>query len=302
MMNKLILLLLSVLSAGAVMSQTVLINRPASFPLDDSFSTVSTESDRFGDITYIFPADLFTIEEEVTLSSAEFYGEKIIGSFDDLSALSVFIMPHTTGDVPSLNPMESEPLINLWRILPGEGFEVIYENSNDEMDVAVDFTLANGGAPIVLAPGDYWMCVVAYSPDAGAGDPTLSWQWRFSPGQPSLSPKLMRHTTMAWNSVEDAITATAMAWKLEVESATSIEENILSDVSVYPNPTSDYLQLELLSEKVILACSLIDLLGNRSSVEFHGRSVDLSSTSAGVYFLEVRTTLGIFGQKVVVQN
>ena len=52
---------------------------------------------------------------------------------------SVFIMENTTSNTPNIDPNAGGALFSLERIQEGAGFDVIFENGDDEFDVRFDF-------------------------------------------------------------------------------------------------------------------------------------------------------------------
>ena len=84
---------------------------------------------------------------------------------------------------------------------------------------------------------------------------------------------------------------------------TGINENILKDVEVYPNPTSDIITLKGISS--LYDVSYIHLLDNKGAllrkIGINETQVDLSSFSAGIYFIEINHQLGNVRVKVVKQ-
>ena len=102
---------------------------------------------------------------------------------------------------------------------------MILEDDNDRYDVRVDFTLANAGEALTLPAGEYWLVAAAYGEDAGAGDPTLSWTWRFSDSTSPYAPLEVKDQfgeMPAWEPVDNfrsGTTATAMAWTLKAVAA-----------------------------------------------------------------------------------
>ncbi|MFN3201432.1 MAG: hypothetical protein ACE366_23725 [Bradymonadia bacterium] len=203
-------------AGGGEPMEVELVDRPATFALNDEFSKLAHESDRFGEITYGYSADAFTLDAPTTLLNAEFFGEYQSGFYRELPGFSIYIFANGEGDVPDGNPANGEPLVRLERIQSGQGASGI-ELEDDGYNVQVDFTVANEGVPVALPPGDYWMVAAVYGPDAGAGDPTLSWFWRFSPFEAPYTPQYASNQSPAWVPVVNFRSdraAEAMAWTM----------------------------------------------------------------------------------------
>ncbi len=199
-----------------------LVNRITQAPLDDTHSKLSHESDRFGEDTYGYSADSFVLTERTALATADFFGETILGFYRELPGFSIYILENAPNNKPDGNPNLDEALISLERIAPGQGVETILEGEdNDAYDVRVDFTAANGGQPLTLPAGEYWLVAAVYGPDAGAGDPTLSWTWRFSSFTSPYPPQYTSNQfgpDPEWEPVvnfRSNVTASSMAWTMD---------------------------------------------------------------------------------------
>ena len=74
-------------------------------------------------------------------------------------------------------------------------------------------------------------------------------------------------------------------------------------MKVYPNPTSDIITLKGINS--LTDVSYIHLLDNKGSllrkIEINETQVDLSSFSAGIYFIEIKHQLGSGRIKVIKQ-
>ena len=293
----------SLISICTVNAQILLVDNPADLPLGDTHSKVATESDRFGDDTYVYPADNFSLSETTKLISADFYGEKIIGSFDEITAFSIYIMNNSSSDTPDVDPNIEDALIHLERIEPGNGFEIIFENGTDEMDIRVDFTEANGGEDLILPPGDYWLVAAIYSPDAGAGDPTLSWQWRFSGNSSTLIPQQIGDSSPNWSNLNDqGINASSLAWSLTVDGELSVIDNNLNNAIIYSNPATNIVTIVLSNEQQLLGTTIFGLDGKKINIANDEKYIlNLSGLMAGVYLLNIETNYGTINKKVIVR-
>lgn len=81
----------------------------------------------------------------------------------------------------------------------------------------------------------------------------------------------------------------------------SVESNLLSKVSVYPNPTSEILNLKVPSNVEVTQVTVFDLLGKDTGVSYNNGVVNTSGLSQGVYLLKVETSAGTLTQKIVKQ-
>lgn len=81
----------------------------------------------------------------------------------------------------------------------------------------------------------------------------------------------------------------------------SVDKNLLSQVSIYPNPASDILMVKLPSTVEVNNAVLYDVLGKNTGVTLVNGELNVSSLSRGVYILTLNTTAGTLTQKVVKQ-
>lgn len=75
----------------------------------------------------------------------------------------------------------------------------------------------------------------------------------------------------------------------------SVASNTLYNVAIYPNPTSDFLTVQLDNQQ-IKTMAIYTLKGDRINISQQSNTVDVSKLSQGIYFLSLTTT---DGKKVV---
>jgi hypothetical protein len=87
--------------------------------------------------------------------------------------------------------------------------------------------------------------------------------------------------------------------KLKATNPLSIESynNILEDVFVYPNPTSNYVNIGDLKDIIIQNLSVYNLQ-NQFLFETDDDKIDISSLPSGIYFIKVKTNNGEIIKKV----
>ena len=79
-----------------------------------------------------------------------------------------------------------------------------------------------------------------------------------------------------------------------------VNENALSDFSVYPNPTTGVLTVQ--SKTAIVQIEIHSLLGQLVLSNTNQNTIDISSVSQGVYFIKVMDENGDFGAQKVVKE
>mgnify|MGYP003629800729 CR=1 FL=1 len=83
------------------------------------------------------------------------------------------------------------------------------------------------------------------------------------------------------------------------EEVLSVNDNLSSQVSVYPNPATDVINIKTPSNIQVTGATLYDLLGKNTGIVFANGQVDVSGLSRGVYMLTVDTNEGSLTQKIV---
>ena len=113
-----------------------------------------------------------------------------------------------------------------------------------------------------------------------------------------------------WVIVTDDILCESDTAFFEVtDLVTDIADIIISNLSIYPNPTSGLINIDF---KVIgpinFEVRIINIIGERLFFDnlksFEGEysmSLDLSNFSKGIYFLEIETNDGVINKKLILQ-
>ena len=94
------------------------------------------------------------------------------------------------------------------------------------------------------------------------------------------------------------------AWVMNVvgeDVALNTDENALSQISIYPNPAKDVLNIAIPSSVDLKSVSLFDVLGKRANVSLVNGQINISDLAVGIYLLNVETTNGTLTQKVIKQ-
>jgi hypothetical protein len=81
----------------------------------------------------------------------------------------------------------------------------------------------------------------------------------------------------------------------------NVNSNALSQVAVYPNPTSDVLNIQTPANVDVTSVVLFDILGKKVNADYNNSAINMTSLSQGVYILKVETSAGTLTQKVVKQ-
>ena len=89
--------------------------------------------------------------------------------------------------------------------------------------------------------------------------------------------------------------------------ATGIDSEILSNISIYPNPSSGMFTIEF--KRVTEKNSNISIVNSIGNIVFSeeliigesSKNIDLSEFSKGIYLIELQTELGFYKKKIILQ-
>ena len=79
----------------------------------------------------------------------------------------------------------------------------------------------------------------------------------------------------------------------------SVNDNVLSQISLYPNPSTDLITINIPSSIELESTILYDLLGKVVLSNSNNNQVNLSSLPTGVYILKITTSNGSITKKVI---
>jgi hypothetical protein len=89
---------------------------------------------------------------------------------------------------------------------------------------------------------------------------------------------------------------------VEIIAATS-EFELNSGLEVYPNPTNDYLNVQLSDSRLkATTLSVFDMTGREVLRKPFTQRLDVSTLTAGNYILAVNTNEGVLREKLVISN
>ena len=92
-------------------------------------------------------------------------------------------------------------------------------------------------------------------------------------------------------------------YKVNIVASSGLEENNLDGLSIFPNPTNDFITIDLTSGNAIVnEIKLVDLTGKTlltSTIINNSTKLDLHTLSAGVYHVIVNTNLGSVTRKII---
>ena len=86
-----------------------------------------------------------------------------------------------------------------------------------------------------------------------------------------------------------------------VPATAGVDDNVLSQVAVYPNPVSETLNIKVPSSIILQSAILYDVLGKDTGIQLSDGSMNTSNLAKGVYLLHIKTSSGTLTEKVVKQ-
>lgn len=294
-------LLLTALLAGTVsFAQNVIIDRPA----DNQTGLIATRGD---DGVGVYTADYFELSSETGLGEVTFFGfvDKIPPLQPHVEAFNIFIFANDNG-MPLGNPDNSQSaILSLENIAPSN-FSLVEETGNATFTVGI--TQANGGDQVVLPAGVYW--ISAFPSVIGGADGDGRWNWFGSySNSPQIPPVLIDPTDFFgigatnWSNIEGLIGQSfpGFAWSMTDEAILGAQENSVDSVSVFPNPTTDVLNVKFPASVSLLDIALFTLQGQRIDVPHSNGVLDVSGLANGVYVVRATTATGVYVEKIVKQ-
>lgn len=78
-----------------------------------------------------------------------------------------------------------------------------------------------------------------------------------------------------------------------------MNDNILSNVSIFPNPATDILNVKLPSNVEVISADLFDVLGKKTGVSFNNGELNVSGLAKGFYILNIKTSAGTLTEKII---
>ena len=86
----------------------------------------------------------------------------------------------------------------------------------------------------------------------------------------------------------------------DCEEALSIDKNQLKEsISIYPNPVSDILRIQILNQIQLKKIQIYNVIGELLKEEKIYNTVQISDLSTGIFFVKIETDIGIFNTKIV---
>ncbi|MDX1317143.1 MAG: T9SS type A sorting domain-containing protein [Xanthomarina gelatinilytica] len=295
MKKNYILFLFTTLFVFATNAQTVLFDQPVN-------GTSGIVSDNFSDGTSsVYTADDFSLSASSNIGVITAYGFQNDGNLETLATgVDIFIYADAAGS-PNSNPtLPGTGLLELVNLSPSSSALDIIPNGTGGYDIVVNVYTALG-SNLTLAAGTYWLVVAPYVTSTGsnrwnwyqATDGTLSQAKLIDPGN------VFGAGATSWTSLTAlGLSFSSTAFKIE-ESILSVDEFSLSNVSVFPNPVQDELNIQLHNSITVKQVSVYSITGQVVLKAQNTRKLDVSDLSPGVYLMKIETDRGDVTRKII---
>ncbi len=90
-----------------------------------------------------------------------------------------------------------------------------------------------------------------------------------------------------------------LTYDLPSEPISATANEVTKSINIYPNPTSDYINIELLDDYTLIEITLLDISGRViKQVSINDKKIDISSLAKGNYILRVVTENGISSKQI----
>ena len=83
------------------------------------------------------------------------------------------------------------------------------------------------------------------------------------------------------------------------DAVTSVNDNLASDINIFPNPISDKLNVSIANSIEVNSAILFDILGKNTGIKLENGVMNTANLSAGIYLLKIETESGELTQKII---
>jgi len=217
------------------------------------------------------------------------------GSFSENYLLGVKFTLSNLGTLNSINMIGN-----------GSGSNIQMAVYDDNAGVPNDLVISSGVTtvgtgvvtlpvtPTQLMPGDYWIMAIYQS------------FGNHSNVDQSISGNVVYYTSLVFGN---PIPTNASGFSsylnqdflyfLDITCILGVNDALENMVSVYPNPVTDWLLLDMPMDVKITNSTLYDISGKNTGMKLIGKSINTSSLEKGIYLLTIETTMGSLNKKII---
>ncbi|RMB56159.1 T9SS C-terminal target domain-containing protein [Dokdonia sinensis] len=303
-MKKITLSLFLLLTGAVCTAQDIIVDQPV-----DTGATGLISFEGNNDVG-VYCADDFELTETTMLGSLDVYGftgsnANPTSDFTALTGISVYIYEDDNG-LPAGDPSQDGTGVIELSNIPSSSFELVEADDSRLADfININLTEANGGTPLSLDAGVYWLAVFPNVDETFDTAGANRWNWlASSAANTGTEPVLIDPDDVfaggftSWSNISTLIDASfpSFAFTLRDDQELSVTDNVLADnISVYPNPTNGDLNISSSRSFGRLNISVINVAGQQVlSTTIEGVNGTLNSTKlpSGIYFAEISSNQG----------
>ncbi|TXB63483.1 T9SS type A sorting domain-containing protein [Phaeodactylibacter luteus] len=310
-MKKLTLLLLALTAFLTAKSQQVFHSQPSN---NDDESILPSSYSNWEDWG-AYQADDFTLTENQTqISEITVFGLQDYIFSVYFQGLDVYIF-NNANNIPDGLPTPENPQSNAlyaFTDLNNGSDYAITSLGGDLYDFTIDLTSANNGNDVILDAGTYWVSVVPRFSYSGASItstyPVIFWRWFGSSNQNDGYDAVFVDPT---NHFEQGLTdwvpvysvnsdlSSTLAMVISGDNVSSVSSAVKELISIYPSPSSDFLNINLPKGISVSKVEVFDAQGKTQQASMNNNTLDIQSLATGVHFLRIQTNSGIITKKFV---
>ncbi len=258
----------------------------------------------------IFDAVNFILTEETNIKSITTSGVNPDGSLSNtLTGFSMYIYNNNNGKPVSDPSHPATGILEIINLSPTDPALTIENPVGGVYNFRMNVTLANGG-DFILSPGNYWLSVAPHLNIDGLNEYA---RWYWSEGtQPTNSANAhlidvddhigLGYTT--WTSfplVPLGAEFKGLAFTIEGMPMLSINNHILTQLKLTPNPADDFVSLSIPPQVKIEGVEIYNMLGAEIETRVINNQIDVSTLQSGVYIMLIETSAGSISKKLVIK-
>lgn len=275
-------------------AQSVIFSQPHIGNYGSSFNSSTSNN---GDLIGL--ASSFNLTQTSTITKINIFGRQTQLNLPSLSTGFILYIYSDNNGVPAGHPIlqTGTPIASINVTNSSQGYSLVNTGDNNYV-YSIDVPALTGSVTL-QANTKYWLFFVAklnqtyidvYSSE------NFSW-WGASDGTPGF----MRISNL--NGAASYPSWTIHSYNgaaFSIEGSTLGTDEIVFDstsIKVYPNPTSDYINID--TKDKIKQAFLSDMSGKKISVTLNNNKIDLRALPTGSYFLTLETEKGTVVKKII---
>lgn len=292
-------LLLLMLSTGLINAQTVIYNQPGT-------TTDGIVTDVLANGNFVASADDFTLSATQRITKINIMGFQNAGTLEATvgTGAMLYIYTDNAGKPSGIPNGTGTPVVAIDIAKGAPGYTLTKSASN--YTFTIDLTAAVSTPVILQANTVYWL-VFAAKTNLTTYSASNRFNWYAGQvvgnGAKLVDPSnAFGAGATNWTSISALTTSTALdglAFSIEAGSVLGTSEvySSVKKITVYPNPTSEILNIK--TDAKINAVSVFDISGRKVDVKFEDNKANVKSLPSGTYLINVETEKGKITEKFI---